>query len=46
MNFLKQNLERFDKILVKNLNRMIQKKQKEELINIKELVNKIIMNMH
>ena len=36
MNFYKQNLERFDKILVKNLNRMIQKKQKEELINIKE----------
>ena len=35
MNFYKQNLERFDKILVKNLNRMIYKKQKEELNNIK-----------
>ena len=33
--FYKQNLERFDKILVKNLMLMIQKKQKEELNNIK-----------
>ena len=46
MNFYKQNLERFDKILVKNSMLMVQKKQKEEQINIKEQVKQMINNMH